>query len=103
MLEINWIHKCVKKGEYFFSKHGDIERQNDNLTIQEIEEALFNGRILEKYKDDNRGASCLVVGFTEEGKPIHIIFGIRGDWPVIITVYIPRPPKFKTPYERGEI
>ena len=41
-------------------------------------------------------------GFTEIGKPIHIICGKRGIWLVIITVYIPRPPKFKTPYERGD-
>jgi hypothetical protein len=102
MFEIKWILKRIKKGEYYFSKHGDHERQNDNLTIAEVEEALLGGRILEQYEDSGRGESCLVAGFTEAGKPIHIVCGRRGDWLVIITVYIPRPPKFKTPYERGE-
>ncbi|MBI4680343.1 MAG: DUF4258 domain-containing protein [Nitrospirae bacterium] len=63
---------------------------------------MLGGRILEQYEDSGRGESCLVAGFTEAGKPIHIVCGRRGDWLVIITVYIPRPPKFKTPYERGE-
>lgn len=102
MFEIVWIHERVKNVEYYFSKHGDQERQNDDLTVSEVEEALLSGRILEQYEDTGRGESCLVVGFTEAGKPIHIVCGARGEWMVIITVYIPRPPKFKTPYERGE-
>ncbi|OGL41007.1 MAG: hypothetical protein A3C43_04945 [Candidatus Schekmanbacteria bacterium RIFCSPHIGHO2_02_FULL_38_11] len=102
MFEIENIQKSVRNSEYYFSKHGDQERQNDNLTIEEVEEALLSGKILEQYKDTGRGKSCLVAGFTEIGKPIHIICGKRGIWLVIITVYIPRPPKFKTPYERGD-
>ena len=102
MFEIGWIQERIKKGEYYFSKHGDQERQNDNLTLAEVEEALLTGKILEQYENTGRGASCLVAGFTEAGKPIHIVCGMRGDWLVVITVYIPQPPKFKTPYERSE-
>ena len=102
MVTIEWIQEKVRIEDYYFSKHGDLERQNDNLTIAEVEEALLTGRILEHYDDTGRGESCLFVGFTEEGKPIHVVCGNRGDWLVIITVYIPIPPKFKTPYERGK-
>ena len=102
MREIEWIQERVRKGEYYFSRHGDQERQNDNLTIVEVEEALSTSRILEKYENTGRGESCLVAGFTNTGKPIHVVCGERGDWLVLITVYIPSPPKFKTPYERGE-
>jgi len=100
LLEKN-IRNKIQKNCYYFSRHADQERQNDDLMISEIEEAILNGRILEKYKDTGRGESCLVAGFTEEGKPIHIVCGMRGDFIVIITVYIPTPPKFKTPYRRG--
>lgn len=102
MREIEWIQERIRKGEYYFSRHGDQERQNDNLTIVEVEEALSTSRILEKYENTGRGESCLVAGFTNTGKPIHVVCGERGDWLVLITVYIPSPPKFKTPYERGE-
>lgn len=102
MLKLEWIQERIKRDEYYFSEHGDQERQNDNLTFKEIEEALLTGRILEHYEDTGRGESCLVVGFTQLGKPIHVVCGTRRDWLVIITVYVPRPPKFKTPYERGE-
>ena len=101
MLAIDWIKQQVANGDYYFSMHGDQERQRDNLTILEIEEALIRGIVLEEYEDTGRGTSCLVVGFTDKGKPIHIVCGHRGDKLVIITVYIPEPPKFRNPYERG--
>ena len=101
MIDIKDIQKDIKNENYFFSKHGDEERKNDNLTIYEVEEAILNGRILENYQDDKRGESCLVVGFTQLGKPIHIVCARSGDSTIIITVYIPSSPKFKNPYERG--
>ncbi len=101
MLKIEWIKEKIKNCEYYFSKHGDQERQNDNLTILEVEEAMLAGRILEYYENTGRGESCLVAGFSENGKPIHIVCGIRRNWLVIITVYIPSAPKFKSPFVRG--
>lgn len=101
MLNITWIKEKAEKEEYYFSSHGDEERQNDNLTIGEIEEAIFNGRILEHYEDTGRGESCLLAGFSNNGKPIHLVCGQRKDWLVIVTVYIPTPPKFKSAYERA--
>jgi len=65
-------------------------------------EALLAGRILEQYEDTGRGESCLVVGFSDAGKPVHVVCGRMGDWMVIITVYIPSPPKFVTPFQRSK-
>lgn len=36
MFELEWIHEKIRRGEYYFSKHGDQERQNDNLTVAEV-------------------------------------------------------------------
>jgi len=102
MMDLNWIISRIEKDEYFFSEHADNERMNDNLFISEIEESILNGTLLESYPDDKRGHSCLLVGFTKEGKPIHSVCGVNGDRLVIITVYIPTPPKFKNPYERRD-
>ncbi len=101
MIQESWIKEQARAGRFYFSRHGDEERQHDNLTVAEVEEALARGLILESYPDTGRGESCLVAGFTATGKPVHLVCGRRGDALVLITVYIPRPPKFKTPYERG--
>jgi len=57
--------------------------------------------VIENYDDTGRGGSCLVVGFTNQGKPIHVVAGRRGCDLVVVTAYIPSPPEFKNPYERG--
>lgn len=75
--EIAWIQERLRRAEYYFSRPGDQERQNENLNIAEIEEALLSGRILEQYEDTGRGESCLVVGFTEMGKPMQVVCGAR--------------------------
>ena len=101
MISFDWIKQRVETQQYRYSRHGDRERQNDALGLDEVEQALLNGRIIEQYPDTGRGESCLVAGFTDAGKPVHIVCGGMGEWLVIVTVYIPSPPKFKNPYERG--
>ena len=101
MIDEKWIKEKIRNSEYYVSRHGDQERQNDNLSILEVEESLLNGRILEQYPDTGRSESCLVVGFTEDGKPAHVVCGKRKDTLTIVTVYISAPPKFKNPYEKG--
>ena len=51
MIEINWVKNKVIKDEYVYSRHGDKERQNDNLSMIEVDEAILNGRILDNYED----------------------------------------------------
>ncbi len=71
------------------------------MTVAEVEEALLPGRVLEQYEDTGKGESCLVVGFTESGKPLHMVCGEIDDHVILITIYIPTPPKFTHPHERG--
>ena len=101
MIAIDWIKQAIRDDDYRYSRHGDQERQNDNLTLIQVAQALLNGRILEQYTDTSRGVSCLVAGFADDGIPIHVVCGCMVKTLVIITVYIPTPPKFKNPFERG--
>lgn len=100
-MDLTWIQERVRENAYFYSFHGDQERQNDDLTISKVVEAILSGTILESYEDTGRGPSCLVVGFTDENRPVHVVCGQRGTHMVIITVYVPGPPRFRTPFERG--
>jgi len=48
MMKLDWIKKCVKSDKYYYSKHADLERSNDNLTFLEIEEALRRMHLLRR-------------------------------------------------------
>jgi hypothetical protein len=60
------------------------------IEAQDIEEAIYKGRIIEPYPDDPRGASCLILGLTNKGRPLHIVCGrLENDEILIITAYEP--------------
>ncbi len=98
-MDIEEIQAKVRANEYVYSHHAEIERVADGLTFAQVEEALLKGEIFEDYPDTGRGESCLVVGFSGD-IPIHVVCGWRGENIVIITVYIPTPPKFLDPWTR---
>lgn len=85
------IGQKVRLGEYDLSEHAHKERQEERITIEEIEQILLKGSIIEKYLNDPRGESCLVAGLTKD-RPIHVVCGFRGRRLLIVTVYVPRPP-----------
>ena len=99
-MKIVEIKKKIEADEYCYSHHANLERKADSLTLMQVEEALLSGNILEYYPDTGRGESCLIVGHSGN-IPIHIICGWRREKIAIITVYIPKSPKFISPYERG--
>lgn len=94
------VKSKVAANEYLYSQHSDVERKIEGLTFAQIEEALLSGRALERYADTGRGESCLIAGMAG-AVPVHIVAGWRGEKLVIITVYIPRPPKFLDPWTRA--
>ncbi|MEB3150101.1 MAG: DUF4258 domain-containing protein [Sphaerospermopsis sp.] len=99
-MNIKEIKTKISQEEYVYTYHAEIERQADDLTFSQIETALLNGEIIEEYADDRRGESCLILGYAGD-IPIHIVCGWRGEKVAIITVYIPKPPKFINPKTRG--
>ena len=99
-MNIEEIKVKVLNNQYVYSQHAEIERKVESLTFFQIEEALLGSKILEEYPDTGRGESCLVAGLA--GKiPLHMVCGWRGEKIVLITIYIPRPPKFIDPWTRG--
>lgn len=94
-VDISYIREKVKKQKYDLSSHAHRERQEEQITITEIEQVLLLGDIIEKYPKDKRGGSCLVAAKVEN-KPLHVVCGMRNNRLLIITVYKPKPPTWKS-------
>lgn len=90
-MDIDFIKKKVQSREYDLSSHAHNERQEEQITVEEIEKVLLKGVIIEKYPNDLRGESCIVAGIVSE-KPLHIVCGRRGKRLLVVTVYRPKPP-----------
>lgn len=93
-MDIIFIKEKVRGGEYDLSLHAHNERQEEQITVDEIEKVLLKGVIIEKYPNDPRGESCLVAGIVSK-KPLHVVCGIRGNRLLIVTVYRPKLPVWR--------
>lgn len=104
-MDILDIKKKVQEQQYEISLHAEKERYAEDISILDLENVLQNGDIIESYPEDPRGVSCLVLGYSQ-GRAIHVVCGYTNtDWLRIITVYLPKLPKWvddKTRRARGD-
>ena len=98
---IEIVREKVLKGNFFLSHHAQIERGEERIRIDDIVAAISNGQELEPYPDDPRGESCLIVGQGIDLRWIHVLCGNFYEKDLlIITVYIPKSPKWKDLFTR---
>lgn len=93
-MSIEEIKERINQDNYEISYHAEKERYAEDISISDLETAISNGEILEDYPNDPRGPSCLILGYSKN-RPIHIVCGyLPREWVRIITVYLPKPPKW---------
>jgi len=81
----------VKAGQYEYSKHAVDQSIIRRISDEEVVQAISaSNEIIEDYPDDKYGPSCLVLGFTRKGRPLHIQCS-HPSRPIlkIVTVYEP--------------
>ena len=59
------------------------------ITTSEIHSVVAHGEIIEDYPEDVRGHSCLMLGFGDGGRAIHIVCSPKDEYLAIITAYLP--------------
>jgi hypothetical protein len=89
---IEAIQAKFARDEFEFSKHAVDQSLLRAISVQEIREALSVGEIIEDYPQDKYGPSCLILGFTQAHRPLHVQCGYPSR-PIVkvITVYEPDP------------
>jgi hypothetical protein len=66
-------HK-ISLRQFEFSKHAVDQSIIRNISVEDLEGAISgNCEIIEDYPDDKYGPSCLILGFTKYGRPLHIL------------------------------
>ena len=93
MAPLDDIREKIAARQYEFSKHAVDQTIIRGIGVTELEEALSNrSEIIEDYPDDKYWPSCLILGFTRGGRPLHV----QSSYPSrplikIVTVYEPDP------------
>lgn len=77
-------------GEFSFSRHALKRVVERNISEIEIKQVGMNANIIEEYPEDKYSPSCLLLGFTQTGRPLHIQVSLADTNLVkIITLYEP--------------
>lgn len=87
------IQSKILRRQYEFSKHAVDQSIIREISIIEMGEAISGGgEIIEDYPEDKYGPSCLILGFTKTGRPLHIQCSYPSRLLIkIITLYEPDP------------
>jgi len=87
-------------GDLRITQQAQQEMVEEGISLDEVLEAIWRGETLEHYPEHRRGACCLMHGLTDKGRPLHIVCTTAQPMLILITVYEPRPPKWRTARER---
>ena len=96
------IRAQAAAGMYRVSEHAGQEMADEDITQNDVLEAIAGSEVLENYPEHRRGACCLLSGTTNSGRPLHIVRSTTRPELVIITVYEPKPPTWPTPRQRRQ-
>lgn len=90
------IRERVERGDYDISFTHTEKLRERKIGAEDIEEAIRNGVVIEDYRDDPRGPSCLILG-RSRGRTLHVVCGrLEEEHILIITAYEPDPAEWES-------
>jgi hypothetical protein len=98
-MDIAPIQATVRQGHLLFTHHAVVQMAARVISVNEVEEAILAGAIIEEYPDDKYGPSCLVYGNTLQGRPLHAVCSLPPRVR-IVTVYEPDPAEWEEGWTR---
>lgn len=89
------IRAKVGRDEFEYSRHALDQSILRHIRVDELREAICACELVEDYPEDKYGPSCLLLGFSRAGRPLHVqcSYPSRGLIKVI-TVYEPDPSRW---------
>jgi len=81
-----------EEGSFELAKHVVDQRIIRGISVKETQELFVDAEVIEDYPEDKYGPSCLILGKTKDGRPLHIQCSYPSRPLIkIITLYEPDP------------
>ena len=92
MTLIKLIKALAQEEKIAFKKHGLLRMHKRKIKADDVKEVLVEGEIIEEYPEDKPLPSCLILGYNNHHRPIHVVLAVDAIdgmlW--VITVYEPK-------------
>ena len=83
------LHMLCHDDTNRMTQHMALRCRERRIRYNDIKNAIITGEIIENYPDDYPQPSCLVLGDTLNGMPIHVVAGVSDEALWLITAYYP--------------
>lgn len=88
--------ECFLREAVIYSSHARREMRSEpfsKISESEVRETILAGEIIKEYPEDKPHPSVLILGFTRNRRPIHVVAAyVSGeDKAIVITAYEPKP------------
>ncbi len=97
------IRELVRQGSIRISDHGYDELSADGILAREAIESVSSAILVEDYPNYPKGACVLVRETANDGRHIHVVWGIpkgKTEPAVLITAYRPDPDLWENDFQR---
>ena len=94
------IARFCEQGTLRWTNHIIQRLFQRNIRMDDVRAALTNGEIIEQYPGDSPFPSCLLLGRTAAGQPLHVVCGSDGRELWLITAYIPNLAEWAEDYKQ---
>lgn len=99
MVYIETLKQMNKPEKIALTKHAKDRLQERNITVNDIINGIATGEIIRQYEDDRPLESCLILGFSENNKYIHIVVSNDTEYIYLITAYYPNPEQWEDDFK----
>jgi hypothetical protein len=90
MRSLDELRRLLAAGNFTFSRHAFVRAVERNISDEEIREVGRRAEMIEDYPTDKYSASCLLLGWSDTGRPLHLQVSRAKTAAVrIITLYEP--------------
>jgi hypothetical protein len=76
-----------------------MSRPDRMIRVAEVRSCVTAGDLIEDYPEDVRGHSCLILGYGDDRRPIHVVCSPKADYLAIITAYEPDPAQWEADFK----
>ena len=79
--------------------HAAKRLEQRGISVDDLISCIQTGEIIEQYPDDYPFPSCLILGSSIDGRPIHLVVGSDLETLWIVTAYYPDPAQWSADYK----
>ena len=69
---VEQIRAKMRRGQFEFSQHAIDQSIKRRISVEEIREAMHSPELIENYPEAKYGPCCLILGYTNVGRPLHV-------------------------------